>query len=70
MEYSITIYFALFIIYAVAGWIMEVITKLIFERKLGDRGFLIGHYCPCLLYTSIGIEYLGFSLIERIFRDW
>ena len=46
MEYSITIYFALFIIYAVAGWIMEVITKLIFERKLGDRGFLIGPYCP------------------------
>lgn len=46
MEYSIATYFMLFIIYAVAGWICEVILQLIQKHKLADRGFLIGPYCP------------------------
>ncbi len=46
MEYSIATYFMLFIIYAVAGWICEVILQLVQKHKLADRGFLIGPYCP------------------------
>lgn len=46
MEYSIPIYFMLFIIYAVAGWICEVVLQLVKKHKLADRGFLIGPYCP------------------------
>jgi uncharacterized membrane protein len=36
----------LFIIYAVAGWICEVVLQLVQKHKLSDRGFLIGPYCP------------------------
>ena len=43
---DIKIYFLLFIIYAVIGWCMEVICKLIQYKRFIDRGFLIGPYCP------------------------
>lgn len=39
-------YFLLFVIYSVIGWIMEVIYTLITDKKLTNRGFLIGPYCP------------------------
>lgn len=47
-------YFSLFIIYSFLGWFMEVIWTLITDKKLVNRGFLIGPYCPiygvgCLL---------------------
>lgn len=47
-------FFSLFIIYSFIGWFMEVIWTLITDRKLVNRGFLIGPYCPiygvgCLL---------------------
>ncbi len=43
---DIKIYFLLFIVYAVIGWCMEVICKLIQYKRFIDRGFLIGPYCP------------------------
>lgn len=47
-------YFSLFITYAFIGWVMEVVWNLITDKKLVNRGFLIGPYCPiygvgCLL---------------------
>ena len=47
-------YFSLFIIYSFIGWIMEVVWNLFTDKKLVNRGFLIGPYCPiygvgCLL---------------------
>lgn len=47
-------YFSLFIIYSFIGWIMEVMWNLFTDKKLVNRGFLIGPYCPiygvgCLL---------------------
>ena len=39
-------YFLLFVIYSVIGWIMEVIYTLITDKKLTNRGFLVGPYCP------------------------
>ena len=38
--------FILFIIYAILGWILETLEILIFEKRLLNRGFLIGPYCP------------------------
>lgn len=38
--------FLLFFIYAVAGWIMETICCWIGQKKLTNRGFLVGPYCP------------------------
>lgn len=47
-------YFSLFIIYSIIGWIIEVFWTLATDKKLVNRGFLIGPYCPiygvgCLL---------------------
>jgi len=47
-------YFSLFIIYSFIGWVMEVFWTLFTDKKLVNRGFLIGPYCPiygvgCLL---------------------
>ena len=38
--------FIIFIIYSVLGWILETLEILIFEKRLLNRGFLIGPYCP------------------------
>lgn len=39
-------YIALFFIYSVAGWIMESVNISIRNKKITNRGFLIGPYCP------------------------
>lgn len=43
---NLSTYFLLFIIYSFLGWIMEVIDCSIIEKKLVNRGFLIGPVCP------------------------
>lgn len=43
---DIKIYFFLFLIYSILGWCMEVILGIINNKKLVNRGFLIGPYCP------------------------
>lgn len=55
---DIRVYFLLFMIYAVAGWCMEVICKLIECRKFVNRGFLIGPYCPIYGYGALLITFL------------
>jgi len=47
-------FFSLFIVYSFIGWFMEVIWTFITDKKIINRGFLIGPYCPiygvgCLL---------------------
>lgn len=39
-------YFLLFIIYSFIGWTMEMLITAIENKKIIDRGFLIGPYCP------------------------
>lgn len=39
-------YFFLFLIYAMMGWCMEVSWGFIRTKKLVNRGFLVGPYCP------------------------
>lgn len=39
-------YFSLFIIYSFIGWTMEMVVTAIETKKIVDRGFLIGPYCP------------------------
>ena len=55
-------YFALFIIYSFIGWLMEVTLTLVEDKKLINRGFLIGPYCPiygtgCLLLITLLNKY-------------
>ena len=39
-------YFLVFIIYSILGWIIETCFCSFKQRKLVNRGFLIGPYCP------------------------
>ena len=39
-------YFLYFIIYAFIGWLLEVVSKYIDDKKFVNRGFLIGPICP------------------------
>ena len=55
---DVRIYFLLFITYAIAGWIMEVIGKLIECKRFINRGFLIGPYCPIYGYGALAITFL------------
>lgn len=43
---NILYYFFFFFLYAVIGWIVEVIYVFIIDKKLVNRGFLIGPYIP------------------------
>lgn len=43
---NIAKYFLVYVIYSVGGWIMEEIHCSIKEKKIVDRGFLIGPVCP------------------------
>lgn len=38
--------FLLFMIYSIIGWIVEIIHSYFYTKKIANRGFLIGPYCP------------------------
>ena len=46
MLYNYLYLFILFIIYSFCGWIVEIIDTLFVDKKLVNRGFLIGPICP------------------------
>ncbi len=62
---QIKIYFLLFIIYSMMGWIMEVLCSLYNLKKFVNRGFLLGPYCP--IYGSGAI--LITLLLNRYIND-
>ncbi len=55
-------------IYSFLGWLMEVVTIFLESKKLVNRGFLIGPYCPiygygCLLIIILLHKYLEDPLV-------
>ncbi len=46
MFYDICYYFILFIIYSFIGWIVDIVDVYYNYKKVVNRGFLIGPYCP------------------------
>ena len=58
MVYKIQIYFLLFIIYSLTGWILEVTCKSIENKRFMNRGFLLGPYCPIYGFGAILISLL------------
>lgn len=57
--------FLLFIIYSFLGWLMEEVLVSIKEKKIVDRGFLIGPICP--IYGSGAL--LITILLEKYHND-
>ena len=56
--YSFFFYFLLFMIYSIAGWLMEVIAVGIEKRKFINRGFFIGPYCPIYGFSALIMLFL------------
>lgn len=63
MIYNIEIYFIIFIIYSILGWMMECTLGVIQNHKFVNRGFLIGPYCP--IY-GVGVVIVSL-LLTRLF---
>ena len=64
-------YIMLFFIYSILGWIMEVINGFIKTKKVVNRGFLIGPYCPIygtgvILITILLKKYMEDRIITFI----
>ena len=51
-------YFTLFIMYSFAGWVIETLWVSWCNKRLVDRGFLIGPYCPIYGLGALLIEFL------------
>ena len=58
-------YFSLFIIISFLGWICEIIYIFIETKKISNRGFLIGPYCP--IYGAVTV--LMFILLKKYQDD-
>lgn len=66
MENLLT-YFLVFLIYAFIGWIIEICNIAFETKKLVNRGFLIGPYCPIYGVGSLIITLMLTNDINDLF---
>lgn len=62
------IYFLLFLIYSSMGWLMEVIGEYMQTKRIVNRGFLVGPYCPiygwgCIAMIILLSKYMNNYLV-------
>jgi len=50
-------WFLMFIIYSIIGWIVEIFYNAFLQKKIVNRGFLIGPYCPIYGFGAIFITF-------------
>ena len=67
-DYMFYTYFLLFIIYSIIGWLLEIVFSYFELKKIVNRGFLIGPYCPiygvgCLLLILLLSDYADNILV-------
>ena len=55
MWLTIRDYFLFFIIYAILGWIGEVIYAFIYKKRFSNRGFMLGPICPIYGFGALAI---------------
>lgn len=60
-------YFFWFMLYSVAGWVMETLLFLIRDRKAVKRGFLFGPVCPIYGCAAVISTALIYDRIHNIF---
>jgi len=56
-----------FFIYSVIGWAIETVYESLHQRKLVNRGFLNGCYCPIYGFGMLGILFTLSGLVGRPF---
>lgn len=66
--YIVIFLFLQFFIYSLIGWIIETISCSIFYKKILNRGFLIGPYCPIYGISSIFMIIMLEPLSDDLFR--
>ena len=59
--YNVSYWFIIFIIYSFIGWIIDICDIFFHTKKIVNRGFLIGPYCP--IY-GVGVLLIIFLLKE------
>lgn len=64
MKWNFTYIFMVFIIYSFIGYICEIIFSSLYQKKLVNRGFLCGPYCPIYGFGSL---FILFSVLR--FKD-
>lgn len=64
---NLSLYFILFLIYSLLGWIFEVTLSLVTKKKFINRGFLIGPYCPIYGIGSLFVIFLLNNYLDRPF---
>ena len=62
---NIYLYFLLFLIYSLIGWLIEVVNVSFIEKRFVNTGFLMGPYCP--IYGVGGI--LCYLLLRKYLDD-
>ena len=65
MNYSIIELFIIFMLYSFFGWVQEVIRGIFLDKKVVNRGFFLGPYCPIYGVAAI----LMIILLERYVYD-
>ena len=61
MNYSWSYVFLVFLIFSFCGYVCEIIFSSFYQKKLVNRGFLCGPYCP--IY-GVGSLFILFSLLR------
>lgn len=66
--YEFLMIFSYFLIYSVIGWVIDTVDIYIQSKKLMNRGFLIGPYCPvygvsCIIMLAFLKKYIDDPLI-------
>ena len=65
MEYSVKELFILFMMYSFIGWVLECIWTCLIDKKVVNRGFFIGPYCPIYGFGAILMIVLLTRYIEQ-----
>lgn len=66
MDYSLTTYLWIFIIYAFLGWSVEVTFQAVTKGKLVNRGFLNGPVCPIYGFGMVILLYFLSPLTDNL----
>ncbi len=66
---NVETYILLFTIYSVIGWIMEVVLGIVQRKRIINRGFLIGPYCPIYGFGGVTITILLKNFINTSYTS-